>query len=170
MCDNRSCIPNTGDTTLWRTVAGLPGSVFFSDYYAPSVPGVFDLNLDLTTASSVGSYWLTALITDTATSYSKNVTFVINNLPMATAEVARTVAGPVLFPNPANNVLHIDCRKLKNAGSILLFGSAGRLLNVYTAKDGIYSIDLSDLAAGRYFVRVVDEKSITVFVYQFIKE
>jgi hypothetical protein len=59
---------------------------------------------------------------------------------------------------------------LKNAGSILLFGSAGRLLNVYTAKDGIYSIDLSDLAAGRYFVRVVDEKSITVFVYQFIKE
>lgn len=167
MCDNRTCIPNSGDTLLWRTATGLPGNTFLSDYYIPASPGLFDLTLDLTTATTIGTYWLTADITDPGALYSRNVTFVINNLPLGLAAAFNKEAAPVVYPNPAKNELQIACL---HANTIILHNSNGNLINVYTAGKTGNRIDIRNLAQGSYCITIIDAKGTIIGVERFEKE
>lgn len=167
MCDNRTCIPNSGDTLLWRTATGLPGATFLSDYYLPTSPGLFDLTLDLTTATTIGTYWLTAAITDPGSSYTRNVTFVINNLPLRVAAASKGEIGAAMYPNPAKNEVHVEC---KNAKTIVLFNGSGNVINVQTADKTGTILDIQNLAQGYYFVKILDSNGGVLMFGKFEKE
>ncbi len=72
---------------------------------------------------------------------------------------AITNAGIVLYPNPANDILHID---LKNGGltSIAVTDIQGRVLdvNAEALNSKQYSVNISNLPAGLYLVRMETEE------------
>ena len=66
-----------------------------------------------------------------------------------------------LFPNPANDVIHVQCT-MNNVQMTALevFDVYGKLINTVNLVDNPTQINVSGLAAGMYFVRVTTEEGV----------
>ena len=62
-----------------------------------------------------------------------------------------------LFPNPANNHIEVRTENTDNIKQVQVYDVCGRLLQTLEANNHSMRIDVSNLAAGMYFVRVVSK-------------
>lgn len=60
-------------------------------------------------------------------------------------------AGVRLYPNPTVSQLNVELKKPSN---IILISLTGQILAKYDFKEGVHQIDVSNLPAGMYFVRI----------------
>jgi Secretion system C-terminal sorting domain len=170
ICDNLTCLANSGDTLLWRTATSTSGSNFLSDFYMPSVPGLFDLNLDLSAATTLGSHWVTIAITDPGSFYTKNITFVINKLPLGIKELQNTGAELTIYPNPARNDLNVVYDDLEDVKSIVLYNIIGKAVKVYRVNTTSANLNLENVPSGIYFLRLFDSKGSLLVTRKFTRE
>ena len=61
-----------------------------------------------------------------------------------------------LYPNPANDLLHLQPNTVVSVNSVSIYNVVGQLLKVVTAP--IQHIDVSDLKPGNYFIRITTDK------------
>jgi hypothetical protein len=67
-----------------------------------------------------------------------------------------------LYPNPAKEVVNVQCsmNNVQTAGELHLFDVYGKLLQIVPITSEITPVNVSNLANGMYFVRVVTEEGM----------
>jgi hypothetical protein len=71
-----------------------------------------------------------------------------------------------VYPNPVKDVLHLD--NLKGNTTISIITQDGRIVNKKTVSGSSYAWNVKDLTAGSYYVRIEEDKAITIM--KFIKQ
>lgn len=85
--------------------------------------------------------------------------FTLDNELSASYEEKRDAIS--IYPNPAKNILHVDCSKINGKTTVSILDLQGRKLitKENLANNGFYQqIDISSLASGPYIVRIEGEK------------
>lgn len=93
-----------------------------------------------------------AICTDGVSNWSTTVTFTTNNVGIADIN-ASTIS---LYPNPASATVTLT--GIEGATKVTLVDLNGRTAGEWTVKNGELTIDVTDLAQGAYFVRIVGEQ------------
>jgi hypothetical protein len=164
ICDNRSCYTNSNDTLI-------NGTLFTSNYYLPGVMADFHLSLDLSAATTLGTYYLTVVMRDTASLQTKNIVFVITKSAAAVPTVSMTEDEVVTYPNPARNELNVLFSKEADVKTIAVYNLIGKVINVYkTTVDNSAMLDIRNLPSGLYFIRLMNGNGGVVATRKFTKE
>ena len=69
----------------------------------------------------------------------------------------------VLYPNPAKEVINVECRMMNDEyviDNIQVYDVYGKLINTVPVTDNITTLNVSSLANGMYFVRVTTEQGV----------
>jgi len=171
ICDNYLCRFNTGDTVLWNS-ATSSGSYFTSSVYHLNAAGAFYLDMDLSSATTMGTHWITVALKDTNTiaNYTKNITFVINKVPVAVPVVSNAAADIVLYPNPADNELNVVYGANADIKNIAVYNIIGKVLAVYKVAGSGANLNLENIPSGIYFVRLCNSNGNVVATRKFTKQ
>jgi hypothetical protein len=73
-----------------------------------------------------------------------------------------------IYPNPASNILNIAAKDGNEMHSMSVYNTLGQLVLAVPNATGISEIDISDLQAGNYFVKMVSDLGISTM--RFIKK
>lgn len=73
----------------------------------------------------------------------------------------------VLYPNPATNVLTISRESTSNA-TVEVYSNNGVIVNSFEMNEAIKEISVSDLNSGIYFIRIIENETISI--QKFIKQ
>ena len=141
ICDNSVCYYNRGDTGLWNANTNT-GAQYTSAPYNANDSGDFHMVLDLSAATSYGTYYLTVALDDPATFSSQSATFIITKLAPASVPttLANTVSKATLYPNPASQQVSVAF-SLQQTSSVQLsvYDAVGHL---------VYSVPAQNMSAG----------------------
>ena len=173
ICDNKTCYANRGDTLLWNrsTMSGsLMTSLTSGSGYALDTPGQFDLQLSLSPYSTSGSYFLTVNLADAASSYSKNITFVVNRLTTGVTNVNKVSDEILLYPNPAINDLNVVYDASLDIKTIAVYNIIGKVMSVYKVPGTSANLNLENVPSGIYFLRLYNADGENVITKKFTKQ
>ena len=83
-------------------------------------------------------------------------------LTVGAAGIHTNVAGYLIttYPNPAGDLLTINLKGLNGLKTIELYNISGDLLITQTTDDNILQLNLTSVANGTYFVKIVQERNI----------
>jgi hypothetical protein len=71
----------------------------------------------------------------------------------SSAVTAQELSEIRIYPNPTNGLLTLDLGQISE-GTVMLIDLQGRVIRSINVKSSISSIDLSDLPAAMYFLRI----------------
>jgi hypothetical protein len=170
ICDNNLCRGNSAGT-LWN---GSTGTTYNSTYYANTThdsAANFSLSLDFTSATTLGTHWVTIQITDGTT--TKTETFLINKLPASAASVPAVMGSEtsvMLYPNPATNEINVVYDANVDVKNIAVYNIIGKLMTVYKVTGASANLNLENTPAGIYFARLVNANGQVVATRKFTKQ
>lgn len=173
ICDNYTCYNNSGNS-LWNAVTHI-GDTFTSTYYANSAHDTtegFGLSMDLTTAATMGSGWITITVTDQGpTGTSKNLTFIINKVTTGVPSIPAVSGDITLYPNPARDELNIVYDANADIKNIAVYNIIGKVMAVYKVTgNNSANLNLENIPSGIYFVRLVNSHGSVVVTRKFTKQ
>jgi type IX secretion system substrate protein len=169
LCDNAYCQQNTSGN-LWN---GTTGNTFTSTYKSNAAhdsTDAFDLSLDLSAATSVGSHWVTVNIADANSSATKNITFVINKPPLSVSNVSNPASEILLYPNPARDELNIVYDANADVKNIAVYNVIGKVMTVFKVNGDSANLNLENIPSGIYFVRLFNSNGNVVVTKKFTKQ
>ena len=162
VCDNKTCYAMN---LLWPS-----GTVKLSNKY-PDGLGGFDMQTNLSSATSTGCYYVTvkmfnnAVPTDSATE-----TYIICNSPTAVPNVNKTTE-VALYPNPSTSELNVVYDPANDVKNISVYNIIGKVMAVYKASDvNGANLDISNLPSGIYFLRLFNSEGGLVATKKFTKQ
>ena len=170
LCDNTTCISNGPPTanTLWPT-----GTSHVSMPYPASAVGDFHMIVDLTTATTNGTHYLTvrlnnnAVPTDTALT-----TFVITH--GSTTGVQYMPKSPddvILYPNPSHDEVNVIYNASADIKSIAVYNIIGKVMAVYkVTENNNANLNIENIPSGIYFVRLMNSNGSVVLTRKFTKQ
>ena len=162
ICDNETCYSNAND---YLTNSNSNTSLF----YAPMDTGLFDMQIDLTSATP-GSHYMFVNAKDSAnTSDQKNMKFIITKFTTGVVTVTRTEDNVVLYPNPVNDELNVLFNDL-DVKNIAVYNVIGKTMLVYKVSGNSAKMDIDKLPNGVYFVRLSDATGQVVATKRFTKQ
>lgn len=168
ICDNATCYSNGSNAALWN---GTTGPVHASNPYQPGVPGDFHLQMDLTTATSGGTYWLTVSMNQQgALGASKTETYVITkgNLGVNNVNNDDNIS---LYPNPATSNINVVYGQNAGVKNIAVYNIIGKVMTFYkVTNNGSANLDISNIPSGVYFIRLLDANGGTVATRKFTRQ
>ena len=175
ICDNASCRNNSGGF-LWN---GTSGHMITSHYY-PSATGAFGFFPSLGGCSVGGTRAITINIADSTRGtagygYSKHVVFVVTH-PGSTLSAPNTIAGTTdnsvnLYPNPAKDELNVVYSPAADVKTITVYSIIGKIMGVYKVTDTEgANLNISNMPAGIYFVRLTNSNGEAVVTRKFTKQ
>jgi len=172
ICDNYSCRNNSA-STLWNPATGV-GDTFTSTYYANSMHDTtegFSLSMDLTSATTLGSYWVTINITDQGPAgTSRNLTFILNKMTTAVPVIPNINSDVLLYPNPASDELNIIYDANADIKTIAVYNIIGKMMAVYKVNGPSANLNLESMPSGIYFVRLANPNGQVVATKKFTKQ
>jgi len=75
----------------------------------------------------------------------------------SSSSVSEADASPFqMFPNPAHNMLNLDLSRLHSNADVSIYSGSGALVRREQLKNGMNTMDISDLASGLYTVQIYD--------------
>lgn len=74
----------------------------------------------------------------------------------------------VVYPNPANNLININCVNRSDNAKIRVFNNAGIIVKTINKNEIRNDIDISNLSSGTYIINVIDGNE--VYIKKFIKK
>jgi len=172
ICDNNVCRYNTGDTAIWNNATHI-GTTFVSSTFFPyalDTPGNFELSLDLSTADTLGSHFVTVAVKDTIANYTRNFTFIVNKVPTGVPVINNQVNDIILYPNPANDELNVVYDASADIKSIAVYNIIGKVLAVYKVAGTGANLTLENIPSGIYFVRLCNSNGNVVATRKFTKQ
>ncbi len=110
-------------------------------------------------ASSIGNY--AALITDSTTSCTD--TSSCFNILSVGLETVQNEMETKMYPNPTSQTLYLETQV---ATTIELLDRQGRLIDQFQLKHGLNKLDVSDLRAGLYLVKVLETNKFKKLIIQ----
>ena len=122
---------------------------------------IYDLELELTT---LGTYNLECVLTDTSGCISSHIETIEGVTTLASEE--ETFSSILIFPNPTNNVLHIqDLGSLKHLMSISLINALGKVVFNEQVSNPIdqYTLRTKDFAEGIYLLHIQTKNEQQVY-------
>lgn len=167
ICDNVNCRGNAGGQ-LWNGTSGLS---FNSTYYPNSAhdsAGNFSLSLDFSSATTLGTHWVTVQITDGTT--TKNETYVLTKVATAVPAVTANETNVVLYPNPANDEINLVYDANADVKNIAVYNIIGKLMTVYKVSGNSANLNLGNVPSGIYFARLVNANGQVVATRKFTKQ
>ena len=171
ICDNHVCRSN-GSNVLWNATT-TTGTTYTSTYHANSThdsEDVFGLSLDLSGVASLGTHWVTINIQHPATSYSKNITFLINKIATGIPSVTHASNEIVLYPNPAHDELNIVYDESADIKNVAVYNIIGKVMTIYKVAGNSANLNLENIPSGIYFIRLVNSKGNVVGTRKFTKQ
>lgn len=87
---------------------------------------------------------------------------------MATEEIEKTVVN--VFPNPTKDRLNIYIISPNSSNMVRIFDTAGKMIYQQNVYEMLTTLDVDQLAAGLYFVKVIDEAGAEITSQKFVKE
>lgn len=171
ICDNQLC-RNNASNVLWNSGTSS-GTAYNSTYYGNSTHdsvGLFDLTLDLSAATSIGTHYVTINLQEFGGSTTRNITFIVSKIPTAVPTVSSAVSDVVLYPNPAREELNVVYDANADIKNIAVYNIIGKAMQVYRVSGPSANLNLEAMPAGIYFVQLVNSKGNVVVTKKFTKQ
>ena len=134
-----------------------------------SFPNFYNVGLDRNTDSHLNSYYnVTGVWSQSSYSGSLMIRPVVGaELPFtSTKNISSNTIKVNCYPNPVENMLHVNVTGIKHA-ELIITDISGRTMR---KSDGIYEdIFVGDFSAGMYLLTVIDKQSKQSFTTRFIK-
>ncbi len=173
ICDNKQCYNNRNDSVLWNRNTNS-GSLYTSNTtgsgYAIDTPGQFELQLSLGPNNTSGVYYLSVNLADAASSYAKNITFVINRPTTAVTNINKVSDEILLYPNPAINDLNVVYDASLDIKTIAVYNIIGKVMSVYKVPGTSANLNLENVPSGIYFLRLYNADGENVITKKFTKQ
>jgi hypothetical protein len=144
ICDNKLCYnSNLVDMSSKTT-----------NPYPVNTPDVFYMELDLSQASATGSYYMT--INLRGGSYSKQITYVINKWSTSVGTTPASLNNVSVYPNPARDYVNVSFDADAGVRTIGIYNLIGKAVSTYRIQGSSARLDLDNMPAGVYFLRMMD--------------
>ena len=172
ICDDGTCRYNSSGQ-LWN---GTSGTAFTASYPANATHDSlsdFHLVLNLSKATTFGTYYLQVLVADQGSSpaYTRVITFVINKAPSAVPVVSNQSNEVLLYPNPAHDELNVVYDPSADVKTIAVYNIIGKVMAVYKVSDpASANLNLENIPSGIYFVRLMNSHGEAVVTRRFTKQ
>jgi hypothetical protein len=161
VCDNKTCYTNGLDAiTNGSSKTSLPYSTTMGLF-----KGLFDF-----TGGPSGTHYITFNLRDSASSYNKDITFVINKWPTSASSVTKNGDDVTLYPNPANDEVNVLFDGDLGVKNIAVYNVIGKSMVVYRVAGNSAKMDISKLPSGVYFLRMSDIRGQVVATKKFTKQ
>jgi hypothetical protein len=159
ICDNALCYPST----TWTT-----GSTQTSDPYSTTV-GDFHLQVNADDAVTTGCYNVRVkLWNSTAPNDSIIETYIVCKYPTSVPVVKSTE--PVIYPNPATAELNVVYDATADVKNIAVYNLIGKVVSVYHVTGNSANLNLENVPAGIYFLRLMNSNGQVVATRKFTKQ
>lgn len=165
ICDNQTCQSNGGGS-IWN---GSSGNSFHSGEYFPSVSGDFHLVNNFSSVTP-GTHWLTVSIKDSATSFTKTTTFIINHPTTGVTTVSRSNDDVTLYPNPVVNDVNVIFSQNAGIRNIAIYDVIGKAVSIFRVTGSSARMDVANLPTGVYFIRLLNEQGNIIATRKFNKQ
>jgi hypothetical protein len=166
LCDNHSCYPGT---SLWTPSTGTVTTETSHAY--DTAWGNFDMLIRFTDSNSTGCHYMTVRMNNsTIPTDIKYETYLICNSTTGVAQIAQPGNAVVLYPNPALNEINIVYDTQYDVRDIALCDMTGRTLAYYKAANGSAHLDLNNIPARVYFLKLMNSHGETIVTKRFEKE
>lgn len=116
-------------------------------------------------------YWRVKVYTPTESDWSDTYTFT-TGITLPVEELIGLNNIVELYPNPANEEIHLKLNKFSGLTELSIFDVSGKIMikKGITALSGLeYTISTASLQPGKYFIRISDSKFSTVKVITIVK-
>lgn len=162
VCDNQNCYSGLNalnPSTVWTS----------NDYAAGGKGGEFHAVISLGTSATTGTYYMTVNLQNGST--SKNVVFAIHAVsPTAVSNVNKSSNDVQLYPNPAHNSVNVVFDPNAGVKYISVYNLIGKPVSTFRVNGGSAQLDISDIPAGVYFVRLMDAQSHVLDTRKFTRQ
>jgi hypothetical protein len=164
ICDNVNCYTMTG---LWPA-----GTVKTSAAYPLVGNHDFHLQEDLDAATTLGCYLVKVRLNNLAIPGDTAIEnyFVCKTSPTASAVVFRSSSDVVLYPNPATNEVNVVYDAGADVKNIAIYSIIGKMSAIYKVNGNSANLNLENIPAGIYFVRLVNSQGNVVATKKFSKQ
>ena len=102
--------------------------------------------------------------------YTKNITFVVNRLPVSVPVVSTSESDVVMYPNPATSELNIVYNANLDVKNIAVYNIIGKVMTIYRVTGSSANLNLENIPSGIYFVRLLNAHGETVVTKKFSKQ
>ena len=159
-CDNANCFSGTGLLT---------GTSYVSDYYYKNAPSTFKAQYVDDGTAAVGSVSsMTMLVTGGAT--TKRLVFMLNKISTGLVTTVKEEAVNV-YPNPARDFVNVKYDPKSGVKSISVYNLIGKTVQNYKVTDNSSArLDLDNIPAGVYFMRLMDAQGQIVATRRFTRQ
>jgi len=156
MCDNITCWPATI----------LSGTPHVSDMYGTSYEDFHAIfNGD---GASMGSMaWIKVSATDTVNFYSRTFVFMATKFATGISTVVKAEDEISLYPNPARSNVNVVFDASLNVRNVTIYNMIGKPVKVFKVTGNSAKMDINDIPAGIYFLRLVNSDGQIVATRKF---
>ncbi|WP_276133243.1 T9SS type A sorting domain-containing protein [Polluticoccus soli] len=158
LCDNVLCYGTNILNGTTQTSSPIPAS--------GTMP--FKMSMDFTSVVQ-GSYDFSVSVSDGT--YTDTMTFVVEKFPTSVNSVNRTTDGISVYPNPARDELNVKFNANTGINYITLYNMIGKALTVYkVSASNSAKLDIQNVPAGIYFIRLTDAQGRVVGTRKFTRQ
>lgn len=160
LCDDVQCYTAAGGILngIYKRTGVIAAGATIADFHA----------IITDTAATVGSSaFVRAELTDTATNYTRTVTFIATRNTLGVSTVVSYDDEVELYPNPAHNAVNITFSAAARVKNIAIYNLIGKVVSVYRVTGNSAKLEIDDLPAGIYFARLTDVEGKLVATRKF---
>lgn len=165
-CDNNTCYYNLSKN-LWGGL-GTP-QVNTTLPINAGTTALFDLPMNLTTATTSGTYYIEFSLTDSASGYNKHVWYKVTRWATGVSNVNKTEDDISLYPNPASSQVNIVFNADADVKTVTIYNLIGKMESIYKVVGNSAGINIENLPKGIYFVRLMNSQNSVVAIRKFTK-
>ncbi len=170
VCDNNTCI-SAG--SLWDV--GTSSGTQYESIYPASAAGDFKFIIRIDPASPDATHYMTIHLKNKfgMTTDARDQVYAVTKI--ASTSVTNTVKQAIdvsLYPNPSTTNLNVVFNAGADVKNIAVYSIIGKQMNMYKISGGANSasINVSNLPAGIYFVRLMGSRGDVVATRKFTKQ
>lgn len=142
------------DNVICYGAGVLAGTTQTTDTIAPGSTADFHAQIDLD-AAPIGTHFMKVNFrTDAAN--SKDAKFIISKFPTNVTTITRSDDDVLIYPNPSRDVLNVVYDDNVGVRSISIHNIIGKQVDAFKVAGGSAKLDVSELPAGGYFLRLLD--------------
>ncbi len=146
ICDNVICYSNSGNNLInGSTQTMLP--------IVPADEGDFHVQINLD-GLAPATHFLKVNFKEGLN--SKDAVFILTKSQLGVTNVSRSDDDIVLFPNPARDNINAVFNDNLNVKTISVHNMIGKMVSIYKVANNSAKLDVADLPAGVYFLRIGD--------------
>jgi hypothetical protein len=164
ICDNNSCYPTA---SAWAS-----GSVKTSNSYNTSGANRgFDMQLNAANITTPGTYYMKVKLVNTTTLDSSYATFVVSsNAATSVGNINRGNEEISVYPNPATSEINFVYDGASDIRTAAIYSIIGKTMAVYRVSGNSANMNIENMPAGIYFIRLANAQGQLVATRKFTKQ